>query len=172
MEKNILNWNSIELYSINLGAKIKSDLPYLNKESHCIVAVSKGGLIPARLLARELNTREIYSVGVSSYTSTNQKLADLTVYQHCNEPTLVRRMNSYQDIVLVDDIVDTGQTFKFLKNYWDQVIDQHIEGRRANIYTAALIYKPSDTSVEPPDFYDRYIDQKDIWVTFPWEENK
>ena len=173
MDKKYINWNSIEFYSINVALQIKASLPYLRNNSHCIVALSKGGLIPARLIARELDTREIFCLGLSSYTEDNKRENSVEVYQPLNVESVATRINSYQDVIFVDDIVDTGQTYRYVRQYWDSIESDILKTaeRRVNLYTSALIYKPANQEVHSPDFFGVLM-EGDEWVVFPWENKK
>lgn len=71
-----------------------------------IIAVSRGGLVPAAIVSRELNVRLVDSVCVSSYDHNSQR----------DDITLLKDANSTDDgegFLVIDDLVDTGNTLKF-----------------------------------------------------------
>src|SRR5690606_1510253 len=73
-----------------------------------IIAVSRGGLVPAAIVARELNLRLVESVCVSSYDHTSQR----------DQVSLLKDVSCSDDgegFLVVDDLVDTGNTLKFLR---------------------------------------------------------
>lgn len=65
-----------------------------------IIAVSRGGLVPGALLARELGIRHVDTVCISSYDHDNQR--ELTV--------LKRAEGDGEGFIVIDDLVDTGGT--------------------------------------------------------------
>ncbi|MBU0912083.1 MAG: xanthine phosphoribosyltransferase, partial [Gammaproteobacteria bacterium] len=81
----------------------------LNRDFDSIVAVSRGGLVPAAILARELDIRVVDSICVSSYDYDQQRelkvLKDATL---ADSPRLL----------IVDDLVDTGETAKALREHF------------------------------------------------------
>lgn len=166
--ENLLNWNSIELFSIDIANNIKASPLYYNNPSLCIVGISRGGLVPARLIARELNVREIYSIAVSSYTDeTNIQQNSVSVYQGL-DTAAINNINKYSSVLFVDDIVDSGSTLDFITDYWLRV------NENASIYaapmTASLIYKPKFNTVKQPDFFSLHVSDSNKWIIFPWED--
>jgi len=128
-----------------------------------IVGVSRGGLIPATLFAKYLNVREIYCFGMKSYCDTNDVPLDSpVVYQ---DPL---KENPYgiknENILIVDDISDRGETFENVKNRFEKMAA--VIGSEGNIYTASLVCKPH-TKFQP-DWFDWMTPCKD-WIVFPWE---
>ncbi len=65
-----------------------------------IIAVSRGGLVPGALLARELGIRHVDTVCISSYDHDNQR--ELKV--------LKRAEGDGEGFIVIDDLVDTGGT--------------------------------------------------------------
>ncbi len=63
-----------------------------------IIAVSRGGLVPGALLARELGIRHVDTVCISSYDHDNQR--ELKV--------LKRAEGDGEGFIVIDDLVDTG----------------------------------------------------------------
>src|ERR1700676_970388 len=78
-----------------------------------IVAVTRGGLVPAAIVARELGIRLIETVCVASYSHTTQ--GDLTVLKGV-APTIVSCGGGEgKGVLIVDDLVDTGKTAKIVR---------------------------------------------------------
>jgi len=65
-----------------------------------IVAITRGGLVPASIIARELEIRLVDTVCISSYDFQQQGEASVL-----KSPTIDR-----SGLLLIDDLVDTGQT--------------------------------------------------------------
>jgi xanthine phosphoribosyltransferase len=117
-----------------------------------IIGISRGGLIPAVLLSQLKNNSSVYTVGIKSY-SGNKRNKDF-VYQTPSIETL----KEYKTLYLVDDICDTGLTFKHLtEKYFTEL----------NLKTISLFYRSN--SLYSPDYYGtKLLDES--WVVFPWEK--
>lgn len=166
--ENVFNWNSVELSCIDIGNHIKSSSFYFKDPSLCIVAISRGGLVPARLIARELDVREIFTIAVSSYSDkTNLQQDSITVYQGLDGLS-IDNINRYRFALFVDDIVDSGSTLDFIVDYWLRINENR--DRYAAPVTASLVYKPKHSLVKQPDFFHTQVNNHDEWVIFPWEQ--
>ncbi|MCP1339693.1 xanthine phosphoribosyltransferase [Idiomarina sp. M1R2S28] len=112
-----------------------------------IIAVSRGGLVPAAIVSRELNIRVVDCVAVSSYDHTEQR-DDLQVMKD------VTATEDGEGFLVVDDLVDTGNTLKFLR-------ERLPKAKFVTVYA-----KPS--GMEMVDDYVADLDQ-DTWIHFPWD---
>ncbi|GHC25736.1 xanthine phosphoribosyltransferase [Aidingimonas halophila] len=109
-----------------------------------IAAITRGGLIPAALIARELNVRLIDTVCIKSYEHMDQGgLQVLKGIDHDGEHWL-----------LVDDLVDTGRTAR-------QVREMLPKAHFVTVYA-----KP-----EGRPLVDQYLTEvaQDCWIQFPWD---
>src|ERR1700743_3881159 len=75
-----------------------------------IVCVTRGGLVPAAIVARELDIRIIETVCISSYRGTERQ-DSLNTLKTIAEPVL----KLGKDVLIVDDLVDTGRTAKVIR---------------------------------------------------------
>lgn len=116
-----------------------------------IVGISRGGLMPARILADLLEIPELAFIQIEFYTSIQQTQAKPTLKQ----PLTAQITN--KKTLLVDDIADTGESLKLAKTHLQTI-------GAAEIRTATLYKKPY--SIVTPDFYEK---QTANWVVFPWE---
>lgn len=110
-----------------------------------ILAITRGGLVPAAILARELDIRFIDTVCVSTYDWKTQT----------KKATVLKGFEgSGKNWLLVDDLVDTGKTAKVVR---DMVPEAHF----ATVYA-----KP-----EGRPLVDTYITEvsQDTWILFPWD---
>lgn len=117
-----------------------------------IVAVARGGYVPARVLCDFLGVMELTSFRVEHYRGIRQQSAARIRDPLCMDLGGKR-------ILLVDDVSDTGDTF--------EVGLQHLRemGPPAEIRTCTLQHKT--VSRFEPDFYSEVITQW-RWVSFPW----
>jgi len=116
-----------------------------------IVAIARGGLIPARILGDLLQIPELTVIQVEFYTD---------IAKTRQQPTLKLGLTTSiqgKKTLLVDDISDTGKTLQLAKNH----LTQH---GAAEIKTATLYTKPQ--SIDTPDYYEK---QTSRWVVFPWD---
>lgn len=113
-----------------------------------IVAITRGGLIPAAILGRELGCRLIESISVASYEGEEgtQK-----------EPELLKAATAAGDgegFLIVDDLVDSGVTARYVREMLPKAV------------FACLYAKPDGRS-----YADHFVMEvpQDTWVLFPWD---
>lgn len=112
-----------------------------------IVAIARGGLIPAAIVARELNIRVVDTVCISSYTIRNQgESIDIL-----KRPDLADMDEKW---LIVDDLVDTGRTASVVKEMFP------------GIHFATVYAKP-----EGRPLVDTFITEvsQETWILFPWD---
>ena len=109
-----------------------------------IVAITRGGMVPASIIARELEIRLVDTVCISSYDYKQQ--GEVSVLK---SPGIDRN-----DLLLIDDLVDTGQTARVVK---DLLPEAHF----ATVYA-----KPAGRPL-----VDTFITEvsQDTWILFPWD---
>jgi xanthine phosphoribosyltransferase len=116
-----------------------------------IVTVTRGGLVPAAIVARELDVRLVETVCVASYDHTRQ--GELRVLKGVADE--IMRMNGDgQDVLIVDDLVDTGATAKVVR---DLLPRAHF----ATVYAKPMGRPLVDTFVTEVS--------QDTWIFFPWD---
>ncbi|KAB1443903.1 xanthine phosphoribosyltransferase [Pseudodesulfovibrio senegalensis] len=109
-----------------------------------IYAITRGGLVPAAIIARELEIRLIDTICVSSYD-----------WQSQGQSSILKSVeNDGEGWLLIDDLVDTGRTAKLAR---DMVPKAHF----ATVYA-----KP-----EGRPTVETYITEvsQDTWILFPWD---
>ena len=126
----------------------------IGKPQH-IIALAKGGYIPARIIAQHLDVKRIYSYGISFYDDKDRKMEIPIVYQNVDMSSIGKK----DKILIVDDIVDTGFSLKWLHT--------SLEWQGYSKYESCALYlKPR--SIIKPDVFAEIVDD-DTWVQFPWE---
>jgi xanthine phosphoribosyltransferase len=116
-----------------------------------MVAVTRGGLVPAAIVARELDIRVIETVSVIGYHSddSDPKRADeAKIVKH---PAHVGNGTGW---LVVDDLVDTGRTADILRRLMPEA------------HFAAVYAKPLGRPL-----VDTFITEvsQDTWIYFPWD---
>ena len=147
IDYEVPTWNQIYDMLLSQAQKIQRQ----NYKPDVIVAIARGGLIPARILTDLLETPELATIQIEFYTGINQTRQQPTLKQ-----TLAAQITD-KKALLVDDIADSGESLKLAKT--------HLQQQGAlEIKTATLYQKPQSTTT--PDFYEK---QTASWVVFPWE---
>ena len=116
-----------------------------------IIAITRGGLVPAALVARELDIRMIDTVCVVSYGAGSAGSAEKTQ----GEIHWIKRVDGDGDgWLLIDDLVDTGRTARAVR---DMLPKAHF---------AALYAKPLGRPL-----VDTFVKEfkQDKWIYFPWD---
>lgn len=116
-----------------------------------IVAVSRGGLAPAAMLAHMLNVRDVRTIAVQSYDD-NGKQSPATIDWEASATSLRDSMGT----LFVDDISDTGRTRR--------LVAQHFPKSRF----AALVIRENADLENLPDLWGRSV-EVGAWIEFPWE---
>ena len=109
-----------------------------------IVAITRGGLVPASIIARELEIRLVDTICISSYDW--QSHGDIKVLKPVE-------MDG-DDWLLIDDLVDTGKTAQVARDLLP------------NAHFATVYAKPAGRPV-----VDTFITEvsQDTWILFPWD---
>jgi len=118
-----------------------------------MVAVTRGGLVPAAIVAREIGIRVIDTLCVSSYSHTSQ-VGDPVVLKEVSEVVARLGGGNGKGLLVVEDLVDTGKTARIVRELMPQA---HI---------AAVYAKPMGRPM-----VDTFITEvsQDTWIFFPWD---
>ena len=116
-----------------------------------LVAITRGGLVPAAIVARELGIRTIETVCIASYHDYDSQ-GGLQVLKGVSDSVL-----AFEDgakVLVIDDLVDTGKTAR-------QVRDMLPKAHFATIYAKPLGRPLVDTFITEVS--------QDTWIYFPWD---
>ena len=116
-----------------------------------IIGGSVGGLFAAGSLGYALSVKNLYVMNLEFYTGVDERL-DVPVML---PPYLDKLDLADSQILVVDDVADTGHTLKVVHEYCQDVV--------AETMTAVLYEKPK--SLVKCDFVWRRTDR---WINFPW----
>lgn len=144
---SLWSWEDLEQNTIDLSDQILTQ----GKQYDRIVALANGGLTMVRCLGDRLGTTKISSVQLSFYQGINDVK---------REPQIIQPLTtdvSGQEVLIFEDIVDTGATLEFAIEY----LRDH--GVRS-VETASLVYKPHSTI--RPEYFGQ---EERSWVIFPYE---
>lgn len=140
-DKIYLNWEEFHRDVKDLCAKIKQSGKYDK-----LVAISRGGLIPAGIIAYELNIRHSSVINIATYVgSSHLKLDEVDCPEH------VGRVD--EKTLIIDDLADSGQTFRVMRRQFPQ-------GKYVTVYA-------KEKGKEEVDVFARELREK--WIVFPWD---
>ncbi len=136
-----VTWDQLHRDARTLAATLMPLTPFRG-----IVAIARGGLIPAAIVARELDCRLVESVAVLSYDDEER-----------GTPTLLKApaaAGTGEGFLIVDDLVDTGGTARLVREILPHA------------HFACLYAKPAGRALA--DTWVAEVPQ-DTWVLFPWD---
>ncbi len=146
----LVSWDEIVDWTRGLAGEIRGS----GWKPQVIVAVARGGYVPARLLADFLDVTNMLSVQSQHWTEA-AKAEERAILKYPYKVDL-----QGEDVLVVDDIVDTGETLRLARDY---VRDNWNPG---TVKTAALQWISSVAKFKP-DYY--LIEVKDwTWFQYPW----
>jgi xanthine phosphoribosyltransferase len=141
-----VSWQELHRDAKALAWKLVAGGPWLG-----IVAITRGGLVPAAIVARELDLRIVDTVSVASYEHMTQGEARIL-----KQPAIDIKSGTIGKgrWLIVDDLVDTGRTAK--------VVRELLPGA----HLATVYAKPAGKPLV--DTYMTEVSQ-DTWIMFPWD---
>tara|TARA_R110002110_G_scaffold415612_7_gene652396 strand:- start:204311 stop:204871 length:561 start_codon:yes stop_codon:yes gene_type:complete len=134
-----VSWEQLHRDAKALAWRLKEKGPWDQ-----IVAITRGGLVPAAIVARELELRLVDTVCVSSYD-----------HQAQGELTILKKVDGDGTrTLIVDDLVDTGNTAKIVREMLPQA------------HFATVYAKPAGRPL-----VDTFVTEvsQDTWIHFPWD---
>ena len=142
-----ITWDDFQRLCEVVANKIEK----VNYQPEIVIAISRGGFPPARVLCDFLEIKMLASIGIEYYK---------TVKKTKKRPEITYPSNTDvrgKKILIVDDIADTGHSIVVAR-------DQVIKGEPSRVKIVTLHCKP--WSVVKPEFY---AEVTDAWVVYPWE---
>jgi xanthine phosphoribosyltransferase len=143
-----ISWDQVHRDSKALAWRLDNQGPGEGGAWRAIVAITRGGLVPAAIVARELNIRTIDTICVKSYSHKEQGAAEV-----------IKRPDGAltgdgAGILIVDDLVDTGKTLEIVRAAYPAA------------HFATVYAKPKGRPL-----VDTFITEvsQDTWIYFPWD---
>ncbi len=143
-----VSWDQIHRDARALAWRLDKRGPGADGAWRAVVAITRGGMAPAMIVARELDIRMVDTISVKSYNHQTQA-----------EPVVLNRpddgmMGDGEGVLVVDDLVDTGKTLEVVRALYPKA------------HFATVYAKPKG---EP--MVDTFITgvSQDTWIFFPWD---
>ena len=136
----IVSWSEIHRDSKALAWRLNS----IADQFKGIIAITRGGLVPTAIIARELDIRLVDTVCISTYEE-----------QEIGNAKILKTIDSDgEGYLLIDDLVDTGRTAKTVREMLPKA------------HFATVYAKP-----EGNKYVDTFITEvsQDTWIRFPWD---
>lgn len=143
-----VSWDQIHRDARALAWRLDKRGPEEDGAWRAVVAITRGGMAPAMIIARELDIRTVDTISVKSYDHQNQSEAVVL-----NKPDS-DLMGDGSGILVIDDLVDSGKTLEIVRALYPKA------------HFATVYAKPKG---EP--MVDTFITgvSQDTWIFFPWD---
>ena len=143
-----VSWDQIHRDSRALAWRLDHQGPGEGGAWRAVVAITRGGMVPACIVARELDLRVVDTISVKSYDNQSQTSA-----QVIKSPD-AELMRDGSGILVVDDLVDSGKTLELVRNLYPKA------------HFATVYAKPKGRPM-----VDTFITEvsQDTWIFFPWD---
>lgn len=144
----LVSWQRFHVLARRLAHRVRVS----GYQVDTLVAIGRGGYLPARILSDFLNVLDLTSFKIEHYHATRKgRRAEVRYPLHADL--------SGRRVLLVDDVTDSGDTFA--------VALEHLAacGPPAEVRTAVLHHKVVSSYV--PDYYAQKV-VKWCWIIYPW----
>ncbi len=139
-----ITWEQVQRDSRILANKLKENYTF-----DAVVAVSRGGLVPAAIISKELDIKLVDTV------CFNKSPESESAEQKIHESILKSSKDFNGKVLVLDDVVNSGDTARLVRQNYPQAI-------------FAVLYVKTN-SVNMVDQYVTEVGQ-DSWIVFPWEK--
>ena len=182
IKKHYYSWQDVEKMCVNIALQMYKD----NWRPDYIVGITKGGNVPATILCNMLGVRgEALKVSLrddDQGPESNLWMAeDAFGYVDLEEQAVYKSrwdISKRKNILVVDDINDTGATFNWIKQDWmssclpgeDNAWNAVWDGPNANVRFAVLTENLSSTfDGVRYSVHEVNKAEEDVWLVYPWE---
>ena len=113
-----------------------------------VVAITRGGMAPAMIVARELDIRTVDTIAIKSYDRQSQSDAKVLKFPD------TQLVGDGKGILIIDDLVDSGKTIEVVRKKMPKA-------HYATVYSKPMGRSQVDTFVTEVS--------QDTWIFFPWD---
>ncbi|AAY80358.1 phosphoribosyltransferase [Sulfolobus acidocaldarius] len=146
----VVTWEEVVEWSTKLGDSIKEE----GYQPDIIIAIARGGLVPARIVADVLGVLDMLSIKVEHWVETASQTPEAKVKYPYKLDLKGKR------VLLVDDIADTGDSVVLAKKF----VEDNFLPRE--VKTATMQYIQS-VSKYKPDYVGMVVTEWK-WFMYPW----
>ena len=150
LEKDVVTWDDLAAMVAELAARVGSDYD-------AMLTITRGGLVPAGMLAYRLGIRNILVAAVEYYDDEGRPGPHPTFLQFPADP-LLRGLR----VLIVDEVWDSGTTI--------HAVTERVRQAGGSPTTAVLHYKPTHSTM--PATPDHHIVTTDRWVVYPFKSGR
>lgn len=179
IKKHYYTWQDIERACLNIALQMYND----NWRPDYIVGITRGGNVPATILSNMLSVRgEALKVSLrddDSESETNCWMSeDAFGYMDEEEQKVYKSrwdISKRKNILIVDDINDTGATFNWIKEDWRSTCLPNEESWNTvwhnNVRFATITDNLSSNFNGKVDYSVHEVNkaEEDVWLVYPWE---
>ena len=141
MKQVFLSYHDIHTDCIELAKKIKKKY-----KPEKLILISRGGLIPGSIIANYLGIQDVDVIALKTYAD-RKRSKEIKVY---------KRLKSEKKLVVIDDLVDSGETANIVKEMMPN-------SKFAVLYAKTSGKKQADLHL--------YNFKDSDWLVFPWEQD-
>ena len=143
-----VSWDQLHRDARALAWRLDGQGPDEGCAWRAVVAITRGGMAPAMIIARELDIRLVDTISVKSYNHQTQ-----------SEPRIIKMpdqdlVGDGEGVLIIDDLVDTGKTLEVVRNVLPKA------------HVATVYAKPMGR-----DQVNSFVTEvsQDTWIFFPWD---
>jgi xanthine phosphoribosyltransferase len=143
-----VSWDQLHRDARALAWRLDGQGPKDGGAWRAVVAITRGGMAPAMIIARELDIRMVDTISVKSYNHQTQR-----------EPHIIKMpdqdlVGDGEGVLIIDDLVDTGKTLEVVRKVLPKA------------HVATVYAKPMGR-----DQVNSFITEvsQDTWIFFPWD---
>ncbi|MEM7497254.1 MAG: xanthine phosphoribosyltransferase [Pseudomonadota bacterium] len=143
-----VSWEQMHRDSRALAWRLDKGGPLRDGAWKAVVAITRGGMVPACIVARELDVRTVDTISVKSYDHQTQSEA------HVLKSPDTALIGDGEGVLVVDDLADTGRTLELVRRLYPKA------------HFATVYAKPKGVAM-----VDTFITEvsQDTWIFFPWD---
>ncbi len=144
----IVSWDQIHRDSRALAWRLDGQGSGPDGSWKAVIAITRGGMTPACIVARELNVRVVDTISIKSYSHQAQSEASLL------KAPDAAIMGDGDNILIIDDLVDSGKTLEVVRKMYPKA------------HLATVYAKPKGRPL-----VQTFITEvsQDTWIYFPWD---
>ena len=143
----VLTWEQVDRLVASLAESV-------GRNYDVVLAISRGGLVPAGMLAYRLDLREILVASVEFYRSDGS-MHNAPQFLHFPDAVLLNGRR----VLVVDEVWETGETMT--------AVLARVRDAGGNVSSAVLHYKPGRSRVAGHP--DHWADEVEDWIRYPYK---